>query len=59
MLDVQILMDCDTQTLLGLLEVLTQQANVPALDTETMLIMLEIIAIYPQPLQSLRKTLHG
>ncbi len=57
MLNVQILLDCDTQTLSGLLKELAQQANLPCPDTETNLILLEIIATNPQLLQSLRQVL--
>jgi hypothetical protein len=35
------------------------QANLPDLDTETKLMLLETIATNPQLLQSLRETLHG
>jgi hypothetical protein len=35
------------------------QANLPDLDTETNLMLLETIATNPQLLQSLRETLHG
>ena len=59
MLNVQILLDCDSDTLLGILEMLAQQANLPDSDTETNLMLLETIATNPQLLQSLRETLHG
>ena len=55
--NVQILLDCDTQTLLGILKALAQQANLPYPDTETNLMLLEEIATKPQLLQSLRETL--
>ena len=35
------------------------QANLPDLDTETILMLLEIIATNPQILQSLREELQG
>ena len=35
------------------------QANLPDLDTETNLMLLETIATNPQLLQSLREELHG
>jgi Flp pilus assembly protein TadD len=59
MFNIQVLLDCDTQTLLGLLKALAQQANRPYPDTETNLILLEIIATNPQLLQSLREELSG
>jgi tetratricopeptide (TPR) repeat protein len=58
-LNVQILLDCDTQKLLGILKAFAQQANLPAPDTETYLMLLERIATNPQLLQSLREALHG
>ena len=57
MLNVQALLDCDTQTLYGHLQALAQQENFPYPDTETNLILLERIATNPQLLQSLRETL--
>jgi tetratricopeptide (TPR) repeat protein len=57
MFNVQVLLDCDTQTVLGHLKALAQQANLPYPDTETMLILLEEIATNPQLLQSLRQAL--
>jgi hypothetical protein len=57
MLNVQALLDCDTQTLYGHLQTLAQQANLPYPDTETNLILLERIATNPQLLQNLRKAL--
>ncbi len=57
MFNVQVLLDCDTQTLFDILQALAQQANLPDLDTETMLILLEEIATNPQLLQSLRQAL--
>jgi tetratricopeptide (TPR) repeat protein len=59
MLNVQILLDCDTQTLLGILEAFAQLANLPDPNTETMLMLLETIATNPKLLQSLREALHG
>jgi hypothetical protein len=61
MFNVQVLLDCDTQTLYGVLDLLAQQANLPDPDpdTETDLMLLERIATNPRLLQSLRKTLHG
>ncbi|MEB3119981.1 MAG: tetratricopeptide repeat protein [Snowella sp.] len=53
MFNAQILLDCDTQTLLGILKAFAQQANLPY--TETKLILLEMIATNPQLLQSLRQ----
>ena len=57
MLNAQVLLDCDTQTLYGHLQNLAQQANLPYPDTEINLILLERIATNPQLLQSLRETL--
>jgi hypothetical protein len=57
MFNVQVLLDCDTQTLLDHLKALAQQENLPDLDTETMLILLETITTNPQLLQSLRQAL--
>ena len=57
MLNVQVLLDCDTQTLYGHLQALAQQENLPYPDTETNLMLLEEIATKPQLLQSLRETL--
>ena len=57
MFNVQVLLDCDTQTLLGILQAFAQQANLPDPDTETNLILLEMIATNPQLLQSLRQVL--
>ncbi len=61
MFNVQILLNCDTQTLYGVLDFLAQQANLPDLDTDTDtdLMLLETIATNPQLLQSLRVTLQG
>ena len=55
MFTVQVLLDCDTQTLLGILKAFAQQANLPY--AETKLILLEMIATNPQLLQSLRQAL--
>ena len=57
MLNVQVLLDCDTQTLLGILQAFAQRVNFPHSDTETKLILLEMIATNPQLLQSLRQVL--
>ena len=56
-LNVQILVNCDTQTLLGIIQAFAQQANLPYPDTEINLMLLEIIATNPQLLQSLRQAL--
>ena len=55
--NVQVLLDCDTQTLLGILQAFAQRVNFPHSDTETKLILLEMIATNPQLLQSLRQVL--
>jgi tetratricopeptide (TPR) repeat protein len=57
MFNVQVLLDCDSDTLFNILKVLAQQANLPDPDTEINLMLLEIIATNPQLLQSLRKAL--
>ena len=57
MFNVQVLLDCDTQTLLNHLQAFAQQANLSYPDTETKLILLEEIATNPQLLQSLRQGL--
>ena len=57
MFNVQFLLDCDTQTLLGILQAFAQQVNLPYPDTETNLMLLEEIATNPQILQSLREAL--
>ena len=59
MFNLQILLDCDTQTLFSILEDLAQEANLPYPDTETELMLLETIATNPQLSQSLREALHG
>jgi tetratricopeptide (TPR) repeat protein len=57
MFNVQVLLDCGTQTLLGLLQAIAQQENLPYPNTDTNLILLEEIATNPQLLQSLRQAL--
>ncbi len=59
MLNVQVLLDCDSQTLLGILEDLAQEAKLPYPETEIELMLLETIATHPQLLQSLREALHS
>ena len=59
MFNVQVLLDCDSDTLFSILKALAQQANLPDPDTETNLILLETIATNSQLLQSLRETLRG
>jgi tetratricopeptide (TPR) repeat protein len=59
MFNVQDLLDCDSDTLLGLLKAFAQQANLLDLNTETMLMMLETIATDPQILQNRREALQG
>ena len=59
MLNVQVLVNCNTQTLFGVLDFLAQEANLTDPDTETYLMLLETIATNPQLLQSLREVLHG
>jgi hypothetical protein len=56
-LNVQILVNCDTQTLLGIIRAFAQQANLPYPDTETNLMLLEMIATDPQLLHLLRQAL--
>jgi tetratricopeptide (TPR) repeat protein len=57
MLNVQVLLDCDTETLYGLLQTLAQQEKLSNPDTETNLMLLERIATNPQLLQSLEQAL--
>ena len=57
MFNVQVLLDCDTQTLYGILQALAQHANLPYPDTKTDLMLLERIATNSQLLQSLRQAL--
>ena len=57
MLNVQVPLECDTQTLFRILEDFAQEANLPYPDTETELMLLERIATNPQLLQSLREAL--
>jgi tetratricopeptide (TPR) repeat protein len=57
--NVQILLDCDSDTLFRILEGFAQEANLPYPDTDTELMLLETIATNPQLLQSLRELLHG
>jgi len=57
MLNVQALLDCDTQTLYGHLQTFAQKENLPYPDTETNLMLLERIATNPQLLQLLRESL--
>jgi len=59
MFNVQVLLDCDTQTLFSILDAFAQQANLPYPNTETDLMLLETIATNPQLLQSQQEALHG
>jgi tetratricopeptide (TPR) repeat protein len=59
MFNVQVLLDCDSDTLFSILKAITQQANLPYPNIETILMLLETIATNPQLLQSLRETLSG
>ena len=57
MLNVQVLLDCDSDKLFSILKDLAEQANLPYPDTEINLMLLEEIATNPQLLQSLRQAL--
>jgi len=56
-LRVQNLLQCDQQTLSAILEALAPQANLPTLDTEAMLYLLEDIATNPELLQILKQAM--
>jgi hypothetical protein len=51
------LLSCNKDTLFGILQALAEQANLPDLNTETMLALLEQIENNPQLLSSLREYL--
>jgi tetratricopeptide (TPR) repeat protein len=59
MFNIQVLLDCDTQTLFSILEALAQQTNRPYPDAEINLMLLETITTNPQLLQSLREGMYG
>ncbi|PZV28257.1 MAG: pilus assembly protein PilF [Snowella sp.] len=59
MFNVQVLLNCDSDTLFTILKAIAQQANLPYPDTEKNLMLLERIATNPQLLQSLREALHS
>jgi len=56
-LRVQNLLKCDQQTLFAILEALAPQANLPTLDTEAMLYLLEDIATNPELLHVLQQSM--
>jgi hypothetical protein len=51
------LLSCNEDTLFGILQALAQQANLPDLNTETMLTLLEMIENNPELLSSIRQYL--
>jgi hypothetical protein len=51
------LLSCNKDTLFGILQALAQQANLPDLNTETMLTLLEMIENNPELLSSIRQYL--
>ncbi len=57
LLDVQILLDCNKQTLFSILKALAQQAELPELNTEVMLNLLEAICTNPELLHHLQELL--
>ena len=56
-LRVQNLLQCDRPTLFAILKALAQKANLPTLDTEAMLYLLEAIATNPELLQALQQAM--
>jgi hypothetical protein len=57
LLDVQILLNCNKQTLISILQALAQQAELPDLTTEVMLNLLEAICTNPELLHHLQEQL--
>ena len=57
MLHMQILLHCDTETLLSILQALAQQAEVLAFNTEAMLLMLEALESNTELLSFVREAL--
>ena len=57
LLDVQILLNCNKQTLISILQSLAQQAELPELNTEVMLNLLEEICTNPELLHHLQEQL--
>ena len=55
----QILLHCDTQTLLSILQSLAQQAKIPAFNTEVALMMLEVLESNAGLLSSVREVLQS
>ncbi len=49
------LLGCDQQTLIGILQAMAQANDIPELNTETMLMLLEVIATDPDLLQRIRE----
>jgi predicted RNase H-like HicB family nuclease len=56
-LHLQILLHCDTQTLFSILQALAQQAELPAFNTEAMLLMLEALESNTELLSFVREAL--
>ena len=56
-LHIQNLLLCSKETLINIVQALTQQANLPALNTETALTLLEMIESNPELLSSIRESL--
>ena len=54
---IQNLLLCSKETLINIVQALTQQANLPALNTETALTLLEMIESNPELLSSIRESL--
>jgi hypothetical protein len=57
-LHIMMLLHCNKETLFVILKVLAQPANLPQLNTETMLVMLERLESNPELLSNLREALH-
>jgi hypothetical protein len=57
LLDVQILLNCNKQTLISILQALAQQTELPKLNTEVLLSLLEAICTNPELLHHLQEQL--
>jgi tetratricopeptide (TPR) repeat protein len=58
-LRLQILLHCDTQTLVSILQALAQQAEIPDFNTEVMLMMLEVLESNAELLSRVREVLQS
>jgi tetratricopeptide (TPR) repeat protein len=58
-LQVQNLLQCDKQTLFSILQALAQQAELPQLNNESCLILLDLITTNSELLQNIRVSLHS